>query len=33
MEPEVEGRVSGDKWVKAGSLGNKGSPSCECLQT
>ena len=24
MEPEVEGRVSGDKWVKAGSLGKEG---------
>ena len=33
VEPEVEGRVSGDNWVKAGSLGNKGRPSCECLQT
>ena len=32
VEPEVEGRVSGDKWVKAGSSGNKGRPSCECLQ-
>ena len=31
VELEVEGRVSGDKWVKAGSLGNKGRPSCECL--
>ena len=33
VEPEVEGRVSGDNWVKAGSLGNMGRPSCECLQT
>ena len=32
VEPEVEGRVSGDSWVKVGSSGNKGSPSCECLQ-
>ena len=33
VELEVEGRVSGDSWVKAGSSGNRGSPSCECLQT
>ena len=33
VEPEVECRASGDKWVKAGSLGNIGRPSCECLQT
>ena len=33
VKPEVEGTVSRDKQVKAGSLGNKGSPSCECLQT
>ena len=32
VEPEVEGRVSGDNSVKAGSSGNRGSPSCECLQ-
>ena len=32
VEPEVEGRASGENWVKAGSLGNKGRPSCECLQ-
>ena len=31
VEPEVEGRVSGDNWVKAGSSGNKGRPSCKCL--
>ena len=31
VETEVEGRVSGDKWVKAGLLGNKGRLSCECL--
>ena len=33
VEPGVEGRASGDKWVKAGSLGKIGRPSCECLQT
>ena len=33
VEPEVEGRVSGDNWVKAGLLGNKGRSSCECLWT
>ena len=32
VEPKVEGRVSGDKWVRTGSSGNKGRPSCECLQ-
>ena len=32
VEPEVEGRVSGDSYVKVGLSGNKGSPSCECLQ-
>ena len=31
VEPEVEGRVSGDIWVNAGSSGNKGRPSCKCL--
>ena len=31
VEAKVEGRVSGDNWVKAGSSGNKGRPSCECL--
>ena len=31
VEPEVEGRVSRDKWVKAESSGNRGRPSCECL--
>ena len=33
VELEVEGRVSGDNWVKAGSSGNKGRPSCKCLWT
>ena len=33
VELEVEGRVSWDNWVKAGSSGYKGSPSWECFQT
>ena len=33
VEPEVGGRGFGDNWVKAGLLGNKGRPSCECLWT
>ena len=33
VELEVEGRVSRDNWVKAGSLGYKGSPSWECFLT
>ena len=33
VELEVEGRVSRDNWVKAGSSGYKGSPSWECFLT